>query len=165
MCFFVWYVSRYTGSWSKKYSGKVFILCCSLIFYRSEPFRPKQQLFSVEGAIFLITNLATPLGKKANFSWSNFPRSLNPCLNPSSISNSLQSDLPSDSVDFGLKLSDLFRSELFQLFMLFFTINPSIFSLIWSISNLIFHSPCVLDLFRELLMRCWQQAVPPPELC
>ena len=47
------------------------------------------------------------------------------------VSNSLQSDLPSDLVKFGLKLSDLFRSELFRPYMLFFTVNSSVFTLIW----------------------------------
>ena len=80
-------------------------------------------------------------GFSANLSWSDLPQFLNSYLNPGSISNSLESDLPSELVNFGLKLSDLFRFELFQLYMLFFTVNPSIFSLIWSISNLIFRSP------------------------
>ena len=39
-----------------QHSGKVFILCRSLIFSRSKPFRPKEQLMSAEGAIFLITD-------------------------------------------------------------------------------------------------------------
>ena len=152
---------RYIGLSSKHYfrclqhSGKVFILCRSLICSTSEPFKPEEQILSAEGAIFLTTNLATPLGNKANFSWYDIPQSLNPCSKPGSISNSLESDLSSDLLNFGLKLSDLFRSELFQIYMLFFTVNPSIFSLIWSISNLIFHSPFVLDLFREPHMCCW----------
>ena len=162
---------RYTGSSSKNYSrrlqhsGKFFTLCRSLIGSGSEPFILEEQLLSVEGAIFPITNLETLLGNKANFSWFDLPQPLNSYLNPSSISNSLRSDLPSDLVDFGLKLSNLFISELFQLYMLFFTINSSIFTLIWSIFNLISCSPYVLDLFREPHMCCWKQVVPPPELC
>ena len=74
-------------------------------------------------------------------SWSDLPQFFNSCSNPGSFSNSLQSDLLFDSVDFGLKLPDLSRSKLFRPFMLFFILNPSFFSLIWSISNLIFHSP------------------------
>ena len=53
---------RYTNSSSKhysrclQYSGKVFILCHSLICSgRSEPFRPEEQLLSIEGAILLTT--------------------------------------------------------------------------------------------------------------
>ena len=34
----------------------------SLICFGFEPFRPDEQLLSTEGDIFLITNLATPLG-------------------------------------------------------------------------------------------------------
>ena len=171
MCFNVWSICRYIGSLLKKHSrclrylGKVLILGHSLICSGSEPFRPEEQLMSAEGAIFLITNLATPLGINADFSWSDIPQSLNYCPNPGSISNSLQSDQPSELMNFGFKLSNLFRSELFRLYMLFFTVNSSIFSLIWSISNLIFRSPCVMDLFKEPLMLCWQQAVPSPELC
>ena len=74
-------------------------------------------------------------------SWSDLPRLLNSYPNLGSISNSLQSDLLFDWVNFGLKLSNLFRYELFQLFMLFLTINPSIFALILSFSDLICHSP------------------------
>ena len=169
MCLHVWSICRYTGSQSKQYSrclrnsGKVFMLCQSLSCFGSEPFRPEEQLLSAEGAIFLITNMATLLGSSAYLSWSDLPQFLNSCPNPGSISNSLQSDFPFDSVNFGFKLSDLFRSEVFLLFMLFFTVNPSVFSLIWSISNLIFRSPCVLDLYREPHMYLWQGAVPPPE--
>ena len=147
MCLCVWSVYRYTGSLSKWHSRclrhprKVFILCRSLICSGSEPFRPEEQLMSVEGEIFLVTNLATPLGNEIYINWYDLPQFLNSCLNLGSISNSLQLDLPFDLVNFGLKLSDLFRSELFWLFMLFFTINPSIFSLIWSFSDLIFRSP------------------------
>ena len=36
---------------------------------------------------------------------------------------------------------ETFRSKLFWLFMLFLTVNPLIFALIWSIYNLIFRSP------------------------
>ena len=133
---------------------------CSLICSGFEPFKPEEQLLSAKGAIFLTTDLVTPLGNSENLSWSDLPQFLKSCPNPGSISNSLQSDFPSDSVSFGLKLLDLFISELFQPFMLFFTVNPSIFSLIWSISNLIFHSSCVLDLFREPHMCLWQGAVP-----
>ena len=169
MCLHVWYVCRYTGSQSKQYSrclqysGKVFILFRSLICSGSEPFRPEEQLMSAEGAIFLITNLATPLGNSANLSWSDLPQFLNYCLNLGSISNSLQSDLPSDSVNFGLKLSDMFRSELFQLYMFFSTVNPSIFSLIWSIYDLTFVLLCVLDLYKEPFLCSWREAVPPPK--
>ena len=78
-------------------------------------------------------------------SWFDLPQSLNPCLNPGSISNSLQSDLPSNLVNFGLKLPDLSRSELFQPFMLFFILNLSFFTLIWSFSDLIYHSPLCFE--------------------
>ena len=52
------------------------------------------------------------------------------------IYNSLQSDLSSDLVKFGLKLSDLFRSELPWLYMLCFIVNSSVFTLIWENFNL-----------------------------
>ena len=132
MCLHVWSVCRYMASKSKQYSrcllylGKVFILCRSLICSGSEPFRPEEQLLSTKGAIFLTTNMATPLGNSANLSWYDLPQFLNSCLNLGSISNSLQSDLPSDLVNFGLKLSDMFRSELFRIYMLFFTVNSSV---------------------------------------
>ena len=103
-----------------RHSRKVFILYRSLICSRSEPFRPEEQLLSAEGEIFLVTNLVTPQGIDTYISWSDIPQFLNSCSNPGSISNSLQSDLQSDSVNFGLKLLDMFRSEVFQLFMLFF---------------------------------------------
>ena len=137
MCLDVWSVYRYTGSLSKQHSkclqhpGKVFILCHSLICSRSEPFKQEEQLLFTEGEIFLVTNLATPLGIDTYISWFDLPQFLNSCSNPGSISNSLQSDLLSDSVNFGLKLSDLLRSEVFQLFMLFFTHNLLVFTLIW----------------------------------
>ena len=70
----------------------------SLICSGYEPFRPEEQLLSTEGAIFRITNMVTPLGRSENLSWSNLPQSLNSCLNPGSISNSLQLDLPFDLV-------------------------------------------------------------------
>ena len=38
----------------------------SLICSGFEPFRPEEQLLSTEGHIFLITNLATPLGKDSS---------------------------------------------------------------------------------------------------
>ena len=171
MCLHVWSIYRYSGSQLNQYSrclqylGKVFMFCSSLICSGSEPFRLEEQLMSTEGLIFLITNPVTPLGNSANINWSDLPRFLNYCPNLGSISNSLQSDLPSDLVNFGLKLSDMFISELYLLFMIFFTVNSSIFTLIWSIANLISRSSCVLDLFREPHMCCWQQVVPPPELC
>ena len=90
MFLFVWHVYRYTDSSSNHYSrclqhlGKVFILCHSLICSGFEPFRLEEQLLSVEGAIFLTTNLETSLGNKENFSWSNLPQSLKTCLNLSS---------------------------------------------------------------------------------
>ena len=90
MCLYVWYVCRYIGSQSKQYSrclqhsGKVFILCCSLICSGFEPFRLEKQLLSIEGEIFLVTNMATPLGNEANLSWSDLPQSLNTFPNPCS---------------------------------------------------------------------------------
>ena len=78
MCLHVWSIWRYIGSLSKQHSrclwhpGRVFILCRSLIFSRSEPFRPEEQLLFTEGDIFLVTNLATLLGSMS-FSWSNLP--------------------------------------------------------------------------------------------
>ena len=42
---------------------------------------------------------------------------------------------------FGVKLPDLPRSELFLPFMLSFTLNLSVFTLIWSFSELIYRSP------------------------
>ena len=101
----IWRLRWGTNHYSRclQHSGKVFILCCSFICSGSEPFKPKEHLLSAEGAIFL-TNLANLLGNKANFSWSDLPRSLNPCSNLGSISNSLQSDLPSDLVNFGLNV-------------------------------------------------------------
>ena len=62
---------------------------CSLICSRSEPFRPEEQLLSVEGAIFLITNLVTPLGKYSynliiNI-WSDIPQFLNHLLSESKL--------------------------------------------------------------------------------
>ena len=109
MCLHVWYVCRYIGSLLKQHSrclwnpGKVFILCHSLICSGSEPFRPEEQLLFAEGEIFLVPNLATLLGNSTYISWYDLPQFLNSCLNPGSISNSLQSDLPCDLVNFGLK--------------------------------------------------------------
>ena len=146
MCLHVWSVCRYTSSLLKQHSrclwhpGNVFILCHSLICSGSEPFRP-EELLSTEGEIFLVTNMATLLGIYTYISWSDLPQFLNSCPNPGSISNSLQWDLLSDSVNFGLKLLDLSRSELFQPFMLFFIVNLSVFTLIWSFSYLICRSP------------------------
>ena len=47
----------------------------------------------------------------------------------------------SDSVDFGLKLPDLSRSELFLTFYALFVLNLSVFTLIWYFSNLVCCSP------------------------
>ena len=80
-------------------------------------------------------------GLETYISWSDLPQFLNSCLNLGPISNSLQSDLLSDSMNFGLKLLDLLRFEVFQLFMLFITLNILFFTLIWSSSNLICRSP------------------------
>ena len=73
--------------------------------------------------------------------WYDLPQFFNSCLNLGSFSNSLQLDLLSDSMDFGLKLLDLSRYELFWPFMLFLTLNLSVFTLILSFSNLICRSP------------------------
>ena len=116
----VWSSCMYTGLILKQYSrclrnpGRVFILCYSLICSRSEPFRPEEQLLSAECEIFLVTNMVTPLGTSTYINWSDLPQFFNSCLNPGSFSNSLQSDLLSDLVDFGLKLPDLSRYELFS---------------------------------------------------
>ena len=70
MCLQVLSICRYIGSLSKQHSrclwhsGKVFILCRSLICSRSEPFKPKEQLLSAKGDIFLLTYLVTPLGNR-----------------------------------------------------------------------------------------------------
>ena len=120
MCLYVWSSCRYTSSLSKEHSrcirhpGRVFILCHSLICSGSEPFRPEEQLLSAEGEIFLVTNMVTLLGSSAYISWSDLPHFLNSCLNLGSISNSLQSNLPSDSVNFGLKLLDLLSLNYFN---------------------------------------------------
>ena len=44
-------------------------------------------------------------------------------------------------MDFGLKLPDLYRSELFRPFMPSFILNLSFFTLIWFFSNLVYRSP------------------------
>ena len=61
MCLRVWSDCRYIGSLSKQHSKclqhpwRVFILYRSLICSGSKPFRPEEQLLSVEGEIFLLT--------------------------------------------------------------------------------------------------------------
>ena len=61
-------------------------------------------------------------------SWSDLPQFFNSCPNSGSFSNSLQSDLLSDSVNLGLKLPDLFRSKSFWPFMLcFYTKSISLY--------------------------------------
>ena len=147
-----------------QYSWKVFILCRSLICFGFEPFRLEEQLLSVEGAIFLIRISTVYIYSSSleDFNYSILTILLNRVfvfdflvseisfyVNPGSFSNSLQSDLLFESVDFGLKLPDLSRSELFRPFMLFFILNLSVFTLIWSFSDLICHFLCVLDFYRE----------------
>ena len=99
--------------------GRVFNLCCSFVFDLNHSDQ-WNTLLSIGGEIFQLTNLATPLGNRDMYElfWSSSV--LNSCLNPGSFSNSLQSDLLSDLVNLGLKLLDLFRSESFQPFMLYF---------------------------------------------
>ena len=80
-------------------------------------------------------------GMNIRISWSDLPHLFKSCPNPSSISDSLQSDLLSYPVYFGLKLLDLSRSELFRPFVLFFTVNLSAFTLIWNFYDLICRSP------------------------
>ena len=169
MCLHVWSICRYIGSLSKKHSmclrypGRVFILCCSLICSGSEPFRPEEQLLSAEGEIFLVTNLANPLGNWYIYQliWYSLVLGL---LSESKL------HLQLSSVRSAIWLSEFwfetFRSiqiwTISTLYALFY-VNSSIFALIGSISNLISRSPCVLDLFREPHMFCWQGAMPPPE--
>ena len=159
---------RYIGLSSKHYSrclqhsGKVFIVCRSLICFGSEWFRPEEQLLPTEGSIFLITNLVTLLGNKENFSWSNIPQFLNSCLNLGSISNSLQSDLPSDSVNFGLKLLDL---NYFDFLCSFLLSIHRCFPWFGQFLTLSFVLLFVLDIFMEPYLCCWKKSVPPPEPC
>ena len=153
MGFCVWSICRYTGSLLKQHSRclrhpeRAFIFCSG-----SEPFRPEEQLLSAEDEIFLFTNLETPPGIDMYISWYDLPQFFNSCLNLGSISNSLQSDLLSDSVNFGLKLPDMSRSKLFWPFMLFFILNLSVFTLIWSFSDLICRSPLCFGFIQGIAL-------------
>ena len=107
-----------------QYLGRVFILCCSFVLdLNHSDQRNKFCLQKVKYSCLQIWWLRW--GIDICISWSNLPQSFKSCLNPGFFSNSLQSDLLSDSVDFGLKLPDLSRSELF--------IDMNYFNLLWSL--------------------------------
>ena len=83
-------------------------ICCG-----SEPFRPVEHLTVHRRWNILANKSGDSTGELCN-SDSDLPQFFNSCPNPGSFSNSLQSDLLSDLVYLGLKLPNLFRSELFR---------------------------------------------------
>ena len=110
--------------------GRVFILCRSSVLDLNHSDK-WNTLLSIEGEIFLLTNLATPLGNRYMYQLICSSSVLQLC----SFSNSLQSDLLSNSLDFGLKFPDPSRSELFRPYMLSFILILAVFTLIWSFLN------------------------------
>ena len=134
----VYYRSRHSRY--LRYPGRVFILCHSFVLdLNHSDQRNSFYLQKVKYSYSQIWKLH--LGMNVCIIRSNLPHFFNSCPNPSSFSNSLQSDLLSKSVNLGSKLLDLSRSELFQTFMLFFILNLSFFSLIQSFPDLIYRSP------------------------
>ena len=109
----VYYQSR--NSRYLRYPGRVFILCRPFVLDvnhsdQRNNFCPQKVKYSCLQIWWL------HWGVDMCISWYDLPQFFNSCPNPSSFSNSLQSDLLSNSVDFGLKPPDLSRSKLFSTF-------------------------------------------------
>ena len=69
----------------------------------------------------------------------------------------------SNLVNLGLKLPDLLYLNHFDLFCSVSILNLSAFTLIWSFTDLIYRSLCVLDFDMEPCLCSGRGAVPPPE--
>ena len=146
-------------------SRVVFILCRSLICSGSEPFRPEEQLLSAEGEIFLLTNLATPLGNIYIYILVDLI-----FLNSSTLVR-IQAPSPTLSsqicyltqwilvwnfqICLDLNYFNLLCSFLFSIYQ--FLPWFDLF-LTWYVILL-----CVLDLYKEALLCSWREAVAPPE--